>query len=306
MKKLVIFGCQQIAVDFIKYVSNQRDIEISLIVTYELPLDKTYGYESVIENFNGTELEVVSPPRITKALIDKVRNIDPDYIFSVYYRQILPKSLLSLAKYSSINIHPSLLPQYRGPIPTAWAIERGEKHFGISIHLMDEGIDTGDILVQEKYKIKDDETGFELYTRGMKLGFELLSKNFKSIIENKIAPIPQKGTGSYFGKKNGKYKISWQEDATNINNMIRVHSKPYNPAETSLFNRYIFINKAKVIYDEKYPSQGCGKIVDIIDEDKLVISCARGCLILEDFTVTPSLSKEERKIYFKIGNKLDI
>lgn len=306
MKKIVIFGCQQIAVDFIRFLIKQNGVSIPLIVTYELPLDKTYGYESVIENFSNTDLEVISPPRVTESVVDKVRSIRPDYIFSIYYRQILPKSLLSLAKYSSINIHPSLLPEYRGPIPTAWAIERGEKYFGISIHLMDEGIDTGDILVQEKYKIKDDETGFELYSRGMKLGFELLCKNFKSIIENKIIPVPQKGIGSYFGKKNGKYKISWQEDATKINNMIRVHSKPYNPAETSLFNRYIFINRAKVVNDAKYPSQGCGKIVDIIEEDKLVISCAKGCLILEDYTVTPSLSKEERKIYFKIGNKLDI
>ena len=95
MKKIVIFGCQQIAVDFIRYVVGQSDVELSLVVTYELTLDKTYGYESVIENFSQTEIEVESPPRITKSLIDRVRDINPDYIFSIYYRQILPKSLLS-------------------------------------------------------------------------------------------------------------------------------------------------------------------------------------------------------------------
>ncbi len=305
MKKIVIFGCQQIAVDFIRYVLNQSDVEISLVVTYELTLDKTYGYESVIENFSQTHIEVESPPRITKSLIDKVRDINPDYIFSVYYRQILPKSLLSSAKFSSINIHPSLLPKYRGPVPTAWAIENGEKHFGITIHLMDEGIDTGDILVQEKYPILDNETGFELYTRGMKLGYELLVKNFKKIINEEIKAKPQEGVGTYFGKKRGKHTISWQQSAEKINNKIRSHSKPYNPAETALFNRYIFINKAKVIYSDKYPAQGCGKIVDIIDENKLIISCASGCLMLEDFSIVPKLSKEEEKIYFKIGNKLN-
>ena len=305
MKKIVIFGCQQIAVDFIKYVKTQSDIEISLVVTYELPLDKTYGYESVIENFFGSNIEVVSPSRVTKSLIDKVRDINPDYIFSVYYRQILPKSLLSLAKFSSVNIHPSLLPKYRGPIPTAWTIENGETQFGITIHLMDEGIDTGDILVQEKYPILNNETGFELYSRGMKLGYELLVENFNKIINEKIKPKPQVGIGSYFGKKNGKCTISWQEDAEKINNKIRIHAKPYNPAETSLFNRYIFINKAKVIYSDKYPAQGCGKIVDVIDENKLVISCGIGCLLLEDYSITPELSNEDEKIYFKIGNKLN-
>jgi methionyl-tRNA formyltransferase len=305
MKKIVIFGCQQIAVDFIRYVLDQSNIEISLVVTYELALDKTYGYESVIENFSQSKIDVESPPRITKSLIDKVRDIDPDYIFSIYYRQVLPKALLSSAKISCINIHPSLLPLYRGPVPTAWAIENGEKEFGVTIHLMDEGIDTGDILVQEKYPILDNETGFELYTRGMKLGYELLVKSFKKIINQEIKAKPQVGIGTYFGKKRGKTTISWQQSAEAINNKIRSHSKPYNPAETALFNRYIFINKANVLHSEKYPAQGCGRIVDIVDENKLIISCAIGCLILEDFSIVPELTKEEEKIYFKIGNKLN-
>jgi methionyl-tRNA formyltransferase len=306
MKKIVVFGCQQIAVDFIRYVVTQRDVLIALIVTYELPLDKTYGYESVIENFSNSDIEVLSPPKITKSLIDKVRNISPDYIFSTYYRQILPKSLLSTAKFSSINIHPSLLPYYRGPVPTAWTIENGEKYFGITIHLMDEGIDTGDILVQEKYSILENETGFELYSRGMKLGYELLKNNFSEIINNKITPKPQIGIGSYYGKKNGKYTINWQDKAEKINNKIRIHSVPYNPAESSLFNRYIFINKATPNYDKKYISQGCGKIVDIIDNDKLVISCADGCLILDDYKIIPELDEKEKNIYLNVGNKLGI
>ena len=220
MKKIVIFGCQQIAVDFIRYVVGQSDVELSLVVTYELTLDKTYGYESVIENFSQTEIEVESPPRITKSLIDRVRDINPDYIFSIYYRQILPKSLLSSAKISCINIHPSLLPQYRGPVPTAWAIENGEKEFGITIHLMDEGIDTGDILVQKKYPILDNETGFELYTRGMKLGYELLVKNFKKIINEKIKAKPQIGVGTYYGKK----EVSTQFHGSNLQKKLIIKS----------------------------------------------------------------------------------
>ncbi|MDB4490888.1 methionyl-tRNA formyltransferase [bacterium] len=306
MKKIVVFGCQQIAVDFIRYVVTQSNIHIALIVTYELPLDKTYGYESVIERFSNSEIEVLSPSKITKSLIDKVRDISPDYIFSIYYRKILPKSLLSAARYSSINIHPSLLPQYRGPVPTAWTIENGEKDFGITIHLMDEGIDTGDILVQEKYPVIENETGFELYSRGMKLGFELLKNNLSEIINDKITPKPQIGIGSYYGKKSGKHTISWQDTAEKINNKIRIHSIPYNPAESSLFNRYIFINKATPTYDKKYIPQGCGKIVDIIDNDKLVISCADGCLILDDYKIMPELDENEKDIYFRIGNILGI
>ena len=300
--KIVIFGCQQIAVDFITFLRNKK-INISLIVTYELPLDKTYGYESVIDKFSDTEIEVLNPRRVNINIVNKIKSISPDIIFSIYYRKILPKSILKLPRLGCVNIHPSLLPKYRGPIPTAWAIEKGETNFGITIHYMDEGIDTGDILVQKKYPIHENETGFELYTRAMKLGAKLLEHNFENIIYKKLKPIPQSGSSSYYGKKNGKYTIDWKDSANNINNKIRIHAKPFNSAETLLFNRYILINKASVIENEKYTAQGCGVIVDIINE-KLIISCAEGCLLLEDYIVVPQLDENEKSIYFKVGNKL--
>ncbi len=304
MIKLIIFGCQQIAVDFIEFLQKQKNVEVSLIITYELPLDKTYGYKSVLEKFNNSNIEVINPTSINEGLIEKIKKINPDIIFSIYYRKILPNIILKIPKFGCINIHPSLLPKYRGPIPTAWAIEKGEKEFGITIHMMDSGIDTGDILVQKKFSIFDDETGFELYTRAMRLGSKLLINNFKKIINRELIPKPQKGLGSYYGKKKGKFIINWKDKSENIRNMIRVHSKPFNPAETQLFNRYILINKASEVLNNKYTAQGCGIIVDIINE-KPVISCAEGCLILDEFIIVPKLDKIEKELYFKIGNKLE-
>ena len=302
--KIIIFGCQQIAVDFINFLIKKKNVEISLIVTYELPLDKTYGYDSVIEKFSNQGIEILNPNTIDEKLIKKIKRLEPDLIFSVYYRKILPKSLINIPKKGCINIHPSLLPKYRGPVPTAWAIEKGEKDFGITIHLMDKGIDTGDIIIQKKYLIEDGETGYELYSRAMLLGAKLLKENFIKIGKQMIKPYPQSGIGSYYGKKSGKFIINWKDKASNINDKIRVHAKPFNPAEAILFNRYLLINKAKIIHSEKYPAQGCGRIVDII-ENNLVISCAEGCLILIDFEIVPKLTKKEKEIYFKIGNKLD-
>jgi methionyl-tRNA formyltransferase len=303
--KVVVFGCQQIAVDFIRFIIDRDNVTLSLIVTYELPLDKTYGYESVIDEFSSSEIKVLNPRRVNSELVEEIRGIQPDIIFSIYYRQILPQSLLEIPTLGCINIHPGLLPKYRGPIPTAWAIQNGEKEFGITLHYMDKGIDTGEIIIQEKYNIIHDETGYELYTRAMKLGTQLLKNNFEKFINGNTESVVQKGRGSYYGKKNGKYLIDWQLPAEDIRNMIRVHAEPFNPAEALLFNRYIFINKSKVVYDEKYPEQGVGKIVDIVDGNKLVISCAEGCLLLEDFKIVPELTDEEKEIYFKIGNKLE-
>ena len=104
-------------------------------------------------------------------------------------------------------------------------------------------------------------------------GCQQIAVDFEKIITKKLQSTPQKGKSSYFGKKMGKYTIDWKDSAFNINNKIRVHSSPYNSAETVLFNRYVLINEATIIEDERYTSQGCGIIVDIID-NKLLISCA--------------------------------
>ena len=300
--KVVIFGCQQIAVDIIKKMIINSKVDLPLIITYELPLDQTYGYESVLDFSKKSKLNVINPLQVTSSLVDQIKGINPDIILSLYYRKILPKSIIELPRLGCINIHPSLLPEYRGPVPTAWAIEKGEKNFGITIHKMDNGIDTGDILIQKKYRIFHNETGFELYTRAMKLGAKLFNDNFLKIIDGKIKPKPQNGIGSYYGKKNGRYTIDWKKSVEEIKNMIRVHAPPYNPADTILFNRYVLVNRSREYFIKGYVAQTPGKIIKVLEDERLVVSCSDGLLLLEDYKIIPSLNKKDKVIYLKEGN----
>ncbi len=300
--KVVIFGCQQIAVDIIKKMIINSKVELPLIITYELPLDQTYGYESVLDFSKKSNLNVINPSQVTSSLVDQIKDINPDLILSLYYRKILPKSIIELPRLGCINIHPSLLPEYRGPVPTAWAIEKGEKNFGITIHKMDNGIDTGDILVQKKFRIFQNETGFELYTRAMKLGAKLFNDNFLKIIDGKIKPKPQNGIGSYYGKKNGRYTIDWKKSVEEIKNMIRVHAPPYNPADTILFNRYVLVNRSREYFIKGHVAQTPGKIIKVLEDERLVVSCSDGLLLLEDYKIIPSLNKKDKVIYLKEGN----
>ena len=284
--KIIIFGCQKIAVDCIEFLSNKNNVEIPLVISYDLPLDITYGYKSVANKCHDLNLACKKPRAINQKLVDQIIEINPEFIFSIYYRKIFPISLLKNSKNTPVNIHPSLLPDYRGPVPTAWTIRNGEKETGVTIHLMDEKIDTGDILVQESTKILEDETGFQLYERCMDLGTNLFKKNFDKIINKSITPKKQVGIGSYYGKLKGKHKIDWQNTVESINNMIRVHAAPFNPAETILYNHYFFINKATKINNPKY-----------------VVSCADGFLKLKDFDIHPPLTEIEKSVYLKVGNK---
>ena len=140
----------------------------------------------------------------------------------------------------------------------------------------------------------------------MALGAKLLAENFSKLINGEITPKKQVGIGSYYGKKRGRHMINWQQKTEDIRNTIRVHAKPYNPAETLLLNRYLIINKAKAIYDEKYTPQGPGKIVDVLEGDRLVVSCSDGCLLLEDYEIFPLLNDADKPLYLKKGNAFDL
>ena len=109
------------------------------IYTYEVLSDISRGQESIIEVAKNLKIPISSPKTISKT-IEEVKSLNPDLILSSYYRKIFPESLIKLPKLGVINIHPSYLPFYRGPVPTAWAILNAEK-FGITIHKVDKGID---------------------------------------------------------------------------------------------------------------------------------------------------------------------
>ena len=98
------------------------------IENYDLPLDITYGYSSVEEKCNELGIKCKKPRSLSLNVIKEITSLKPDFIFSIYYRKIFPKLLLQIPKYECVNIHPSFLPNLRGPVPTAWSIIKGKKN----------------------------------------------------------------------------------------------------------------------------------------------------------------------------------
>ena len=286
-------------------INTTKDIEISKIISYEVLSDVSRGQESIITVARDLGIEVLSPPRISSDLVEEIRSINPDLIISAYYRKIFPKELIEIPRLGIVNIHPSLLPYYRGPVPTAWAILNNESEVGITIHKVDSGIDTGDILVQSKHDIGDDETGYELYLRAMKLGADLFIDNFDDIINDKIQALKQPSGGSYYGKLNPRVFLDWRQAAQMIKNNVRIRSFPYNPIEATLENKYFFINKVSIHEDDKFTVQVPGKILDIYDDDTFLVSCSDGVIHVQEYSVYPPFSGAEKEIYLKPGRTFD-
>ncbi len=304
-KKVIIFGCQAISINILRYLARLKNIEIPKIYTYEILSDISRGQESIIDVAKNLKIPISSPKTISKRTIEEVKSFNPDLILSAYYRKIFPESLIKLPKLGVINIHPSYLPFYRGPVPTAWAILNAEKKFGITIHKVDKGIDTGDILIQKKYPIYDDESGFELYMRAMDLGAKLFIENFSKILNNKVKPKKQKSGGSYFGKLKTRVFIDWKDSAQNIKNQVRVRSKPYNTMETILENKYFFINKVSIVNNQNFSIQIPGKILKVYKDETFLVSCSNGIIHVKEYDVYPQFEGIEKQIYLKSGRRFE-
>ena len=172
--------------------------------------------------------------------IEEIKALNPDVICVVAYGKILPKELLEIPKLGCINVHGSLLPKYRGAAPIQWAVLNGDKTTGITTMYMDEGMDTGDMILKEEVEIGEEETTGELWDRLSKIGAELLVETLKQIEEGRAPRIKQEESFTIAPMLNKEMaKIDWgKQTAQEIKNLVR----GLNP----IFGAYSYIDGKKI------------------------------------------------------------
>ena len=202
-------------------------------------------------------LKIYQPEKVRKNVefIEEIKNLNPDVICVVAYGKILPKEILEIPRLGCINVHGSLLPKYRGAAPIQWAVLNGDKTTGITTMYMDEGMDTGDIILKQEVEIGEDETTGELWDRLSKIGGELLVKTLKEI-EKGTAPREKQGddftTAPMLSKEMAK--IDWnKKTAQEIKNLVR----GLNP----IMGAYTFLNGKKIKFWK----------VDLAKEDEIMV-----------------------------------
>ena len=187
-------------------------------------------------------LMIFQPEKVRKneEFIEQIKSLKPDVICVVAYGKILPKEILDIPRLGCINVHGSLLPQYRGAAPIQWAVLNGDKITGITTMYMDVGMDTGDMILKKEVKIGEDETAGELWNRLSKIGGELLVETLKQI-ENGTAPREKQGEDFSIAPMLSKEmaKIDWEnKTAIEIKNLVR----GLNP----IIGAYTFWNCSKI------------------------------------------------------------
>jgi methionyl-tRNA formyltransferase len=222
-------------------------------------------------------LTVWQPERVKEPhFIEQLRAVEPELIVVAAFGQILPPAILAVPPQGCINVHPSLLPRYRGAAPINWAVIRGETKTGVTTYFMDKGMDTGAILLAREVEIKATETAEELGTRLAVIGAELLIETIQGVKQGGLPTRPQdEGEVSYapiLKKQDGL--IRWEEGADQIRNQIR-GLVPWPVAYTWWAGKRLKVYQGKVGASSGSP----GEIVSL--NTGIEVACGTGSLIIE-------------------------
>ena len=228
---------------------------------------------------------------------------NPDFIVVVAYGQILPLWLLRSARVAPINVHASLLPQYRGAAPVIWAILRGESVTGVTTMLMDEQLDTGDILLMRQVPIPENMTGGELAGNLAQIGAEMLVPSIEGLSEGSVTPVPQDHTRASWAPRLTKDQawISWDRNASEIHNQIRALNPRLFACATYQGQR-LQVLRSRVSFASGESALLPGTVRGRTAEG-LLVECADGT-ILEILEVRPPNRRAVSGCEFAVGARL--
>jgi methionyl-tRNA formyltransferase len=229
--RIVFIGTGEIGVPVLRSLLDSQEHQLVGIVTQP---DKPVGREQRIEAppikaaLAGRSLPILQPARIKREeAVAEIHALAPDVIVVMAYGQILPRSVLEIPRVACLNLHASLLPRHRGAAPIQAAIMAGDRESGITVMYMDEGLDTGDILLQSRLELAADETGGSLHDRLAQIAPKALEEALTSLAGGDAPRSPQDSSlATYAPKLEREHgRIDWTESATVIEREIRA----FNP-----------------------------------------------------------------------------
>ncbi|SDF24719.1 methionyl-tRNA formyltransferase [Methanolobus vulcani] len=278
-------------------------VDVSAVFTR--PDDGSDNLKSIFELTHSLNIPLFQPSKKELSNYSPYLNQNKlDFIIVCGYKYIIPPTIFNTPKYGTVNIHPSLLPQYRGQHVINWAIINGEQETGITLHLMDENLDTGDILLQTKVPILFDDTAKDLHDRLYQKASELLTTFFTRFNdEGSISPKIQDSSQATFFKprKPCDGHIEWDKEGEQIYNLVRAISKPWPGAFT-------YHNSSKIVvwrvsFEPHNSEESYGRIINV-SNSQLIVNAKNSLVIIEDYDVF-DLNNELVQVEFKEGYLLE-
>ncbi|MDD2558447.1 MAG: formyltransferase [Desulfuromonadaceae bacterium] len=305
MSRCVVFAYNNVGYRCLSVLLNQG-VTIPLVVTHQDNPDEEIWFESVADLAARHDIPIITPedPNVPEVL-SRVREADPDFLFSFYYRKMLKKDLLATPRKGALNMHGSLLPRYRGRVPVNWAIIHGEKETGASLHYMELKPDAGALVDQQAVPILQDDTALEVFNKVTVAAELVLHRSLPLLLAGNAPHIPlDLKKGSYFGGRCPEDgRIDWHASTEQIHNLIRAVAPPFPGAFTTCSGQVIrFLQSRIVSQKSRYPDLApCF----YRENDKFYVDCLDGFrlhIISYDFGSSahaPEISRDAQPV--KLG-----
>lgn len=244
--KVVFFGYSQAGAVAVDVLAAQGH-EVTAVVTHRDDPHENRWYRVPAEAAAKHGFPVVYSEDVEGGYGKLLRKHAPDLLLSVFYRKMIPSNVLSIPRIASLNLHPSLLPAYRGRAPINWVLVNGERVTGVSLHHMVRAPDAGDIVARRAIEIAPRETAYTLYHKVEAEGRALLEEALPRIAQGKAARQPQDDAeATYFGgRKPDDGRIDWSWDARRIDCLVRAVAPPWPGAFGALEGRKTFIHEGE-------------------------------------------------------------
>jgi methionyl-tRNA formyltransferase len=274
----VVFAYHDVGVHCLK-VLLARGVHVALVVTHEDNPSENIFFGSVADLCSEHGIPSITPELAdTPELLAQIAAIAPDFIFSFYYRNMLPAALLSLAARGAYNMHGSLLPKYRGRVPINWAVLHGESETGATLHAMTVKPDAGAIVGQTAVPILPDDTAYDVFRKVTVAAEQTLWNALPAMLDGSAVMLTNDlSKGSYFGRRvAADGMIDWHKSAWDVHNLVRAVAPPYPGAFERFGDDKIIVLKTRIpagALDATLQRNGKDRI---FDDGKLYLRCGDG------------------------------
>ncbi len=263
----------------------RNGFQVDAVFTHKDDQGENIWFDSVAKLAASKDIPVFAPDDINHPLwVHRIKDMNPDIIFSFYYRKMVKPAILDIPSHGCLNLHGSLLPKYRGRCPVNWVLVNGETKTGITLHYMTPKPDDGDIVCQKEIEISDDDTAKTLYEKLTMLSVEMLDEILPQIKEGAAPRKPQDHSQAtyYGGRRPRDGEIDWSASSKEIRNLVRAVTEPYPGAFSFVGDKqYLFWSVTEAPYDGKTSVPGT-----VLETDPLVIRCGSGAIRM-DFGQSP-------------------
>ncbi|MBV7551710.1 bifunctional UDP-4-amino-4-deoxy-L-arabinose formyltransferase/UDP-glucuronic acid oxidase ArnA [Pseudomonas sp. PDM28] len=252
--------------------------EIAAVFTHADDPKENAFYGSVAQLCARHGIAVHAPEDANHPLwIERIAKLDPDYIFSFYYRNLLSEPLLATARKGAFNLHGSLLPRYRGRAPANWVLVNGETETGVTLHRMVKRADAGAIVAQQKVAIERSDTALSLHGKLRTAAADLLRDTLPALLQGKVSETPQdESKATVFGRRTpADGKLVWAKPAEELFNLVRAVTQPYPGAFCAVGEHKLIVWSAEVAKGNE--GQAPGRVISV---DPLRIACGEDSLII--------------------------